>query len=245
MRTMLIALHGFTETDLVWRDLLAPAVPALRCLLLPGHGWKPGPAGADFMAGGGGARGAPAGRRPVDLLGYSMGGRLALALALVAPQRVRRLVLVSSSAGTASVEERAARIRHDERLAQILEEDGIGPFVAWWQAQPVLRPAAPLPPALVAELRCLRLNQDPHGLAAALRRLGAGAMPDLAPRLPTLPMPTLLVAGEADARYREVMADMATRIPGARLAVVAGSGHAIHRERPDELRALVAGFLAG
>jgi 2-succinyl-6-hydroxy-2,4-cyclohexadiene-1-carboxylate synthase len=242
---MLIALHGFTETDLVWRDLLAPAFPELRCLLLPGHGCMPGPAGADFMA----AVAELAARLPaagqVDLLGYSMGGRLALALALAAPQRVRRLVLVSSSAGTASVEERAARIRHDERLAQILEEDGIGPFVAWWQGQPVLRPAAPLPPALVAELRCLRLNQDPHGLAAALRRLGAGAMPDLAPLLPTLTMPTLLVAGEADARYREVMADMATRIPGARLAVIAGSGHAIHRERPGDLRALVKGFLAG
>ncbi|MBA3938551.1 MAG: alpha/beta fold hydrolase, partial [Planctomycetes bacterium] len=97
---MLIALHGFTETDLVWRDLLAPAFPEVRCLLLPGHGWKPGPAGPDFMAAVAELAARLPADGPVDLLGYSMGGRLALALALTAPQRIRRLVLVSSNAGT-------------------------------------------------------------------------------------------------------------------------------------------------
>lgn len=242
---MLIALHGFTESDEIWTDILAPmsgAVPFL-CPLLPGHGGKPCPASitipglADELA-------QRFSSQPVDLIGYSMGGRIALQWALRHPASVRRLVLISCNPGLRDADERSLRHQRDERLAQILEEDGIGPFVAWWEANPTLRTAKKLPRANDEILRSRRLNQDPNGLAGALRQLGAGPMPDLWQLLPGLNIPTLLIAGAADARYCDVMREMSALIPNARLHVVADSGHAVHREQPQHLLGLIREFIA-
>lgn len=242
---MLIALHGFTETDNVWQELLAPAFPALICPLLPGHGDKPCPPGTCLA---GTARDILAripGNAPVDLLGYSMGGRVAIRLALDHPERIRRLVLISCNPGMDDAQERAQRRQRDEHLAQILEEDGIGPFVAWWQSNPVLKPANPLPRSVQESLRCMRLNHEPGGLANALRLLGASeADNDLWPRLGELRMPTLLVNGAADKRYEGIMAAMHQRIAGSRLETVSAAGHAIHREQAEALVKLVGAFLA-
>jgi len=171
---MLYALHGFTETDESWAETLSRDIPDVRCPLLPGHGGKPCPTGvdigrvaADLVAG------WPAG--PVDVLGYSMGGRLAVRLALDHPKRVRRLILVSCHPGIRDPQERALRRRRDESLAQVLEEDGIGAFMAWWETQAALRPHTPFPAAVAESVRARRLNQDPHGLASCLRAMGGGA----------------------------------------------------------------------
>jgi 2-succinyl-6-hydroxy-2,4-cyclohexadiene-1-carboxylate synthase len=237
---MLTAIHGFTETDAVWRDLLGATRPG-RCELVPGHGWRPCSATATIAS----VAAEMAARLPPgsDLLGYSMGGRIALRLALDHPGLVRRLILVSTSPGIADAGERARRRARDERLAQILEEDGIAPFVAWWEANPVLRPARPLPRKVEEDLRCLRLNQDPIGLAGSLRHLGAGVSEPLWQRLGELRIPVLLVAGADDPRYGTACADMAKAIPGAEMALVPDCGHAVHREMPHFLLGLVSRFL--
>ncbi len=236
---MLIALHGFTETAAVWHQVLGPAA---RCELLPGHGHRPCPPGNGFQA----VAATLAAQLPAggDLLGYSMGGRIALRLALDHPGRVRRLILVSTSPGISDPGERALRRARDERLAQILEEDGIGPFVAWWEANPALRPAKPLARRVEEDLRCLRLNQDPHCLAANLRQLGTGMMEPLWNRLGELTMPVLLVAGAADRTYCDKCTRMAARMPDARVVIIPDSGHAVHREQAAALRATVDEFLA-
>ncbi len=246
MSTPLTALHGFTETDETWAEVLVPlAGPfprALICPLMPGHGWRPCSPGTTIPTLAGElAATLPAGG---DLLGYSMGGRIALQLALDHPGQVRRLVLVSCNAGIRDARERQERQARDEHLADILDQDGLGPFVSWWENTPALRPAHPLPRAIDEALRSRRLNQDPHGLADALHCLGAGAMPDLWPRLAELPLPVLLIAGATDQRYVTLMGEMAKLIPGARLAVIPDAGHAVHREQPARLCALVRGFLA-
>ena len=235
---MLTALHGFTETAAVWRQVFGPTA---RCELLPGHGHAPCPPGSDFAA----VAGAIAARMPAggDLLGYSMGGRVALRLALDHPTRVRRLILISTSPGIIDPKERALRRARDERLAQILEEDGIGPFVAWWEANPALRPAKPLARRIQEDLRCLRLNQDPHCLAANLRQLGTGMMEPQWDRLAQLTMPVLLIAGTADPAYCDKSAAMAARIPNAKVVIIPDSGHAVHREQSTALLAAVNEFL--
>lgn len=238
---MLTVLHGFTETDQVWRKALGQR-PNLRCELLPGHGWKPFPPGlgAPELASDLAQR-LPNG--PSDLLGYSMGGRLALHLALAFPQRIRRLILISCHAGIVEPEVREKRRKRDEALAQILEEDGIGPFVAWWESNPSLRPAKPQERKAEEDMRCIRLNQEPRGLAAALRQAGQGVVAPLWDRLGELRMPVLLVAGAADQTYSRRMAEMAGAIPGSRLELVPDSGHAVHREQPVPLATLLDAFL--
>jgi len=239
---MLTALHGFTETDDVWTEVLAPLKRPLRCPLLPGHGWRPCPAGTTIKT----VAGEIAAKLPAggDLLGYSLGGRIALQVALDHPTKLRRLVLISSTAGLRDVQEREKRVRHDHAFAEVLEEDGLGPFVAWWESNPALKPARVMPRAMIEQLRCRRLNQDPLGLAGVLRHLSTGAMTDLWPRLGELKMPVLLIAGESDPRYVAVMKDMAAKIPGAQLELVPGCGHAVHREAPNELIDLLRDFLA-
>ena len=204
---MLTALHGFTETDDVWTEVLEPLARPLRCPLLPGHGWKPCKAGTSIKT----VASDIAATLPADgdLLGYSLGGRIALQLALDHPGKLKRLVLISSTAGLRDAAERDKRIRHDHGFAEVLEEDGLGPFVAWWEANPALKPARKLSRALVEQLRCRRLNQDPLGLAGVLRHLSTGAMEDLWPRLGNLKLPVLLIGhggedprGTARARSR-------------------------------------------
>ena len=238
---MLIALHGFTENDQVWSEFFSGHHP-VRCPVLPGHGAKPCPAGttlrsvASDMA-------RHVGPQGDDLLGYSLGGRVALQLALDHPGRLRRLVLISSGPGIANPKERAVRQKRDERLAQILEEDGISPFTAWWESSPALKPYRPLARSVDESLRSLRLNQDPLCLAGVLRHLSHGSMEDLAPRLGSLTMPVLLIAGDSDKAYCQRMREMAALIPHSRLQLIADAGHAVHREKPEAVRNAVVTFL--
>jgi 2-succinyl-6-hydroxy-2,4-cyclohexadiene-1-carboxylate synthase len=239
---MLYALHGFTETDESWTETLARDIPGVRCPLLPGHGGKPCPVNhdvgrvaADLVAG------FPA--EPIDVLGYSMGGRVAMRLALEYPQRVRRLILVSCHPGIRDPRERALRRRRDESLAQVLEEDGIGPFIAWWETQRALRPHEPFPASVAESVRARRLNQDPVGLAACLRTFGGGTMDPVWDRLGELRLPVLLISGAADVSYMRIMDEMAAAIPDHRREVVLKSGHAVHRERPQVVAQMVGAFL--
>lgn len=238
---MLYALHGFTETDQAWAETLGNEIPDLRCPLLPGHGCKPCDERATIQqAAAELASGFPA--EPVDVLGYSMGGRVALRLALDHPRRVRRLILISCHAGIRNERDRLGRRRRDEALAQVLEEDGIGPFVSWWEGQSALKPYQPFPAAVAESVRARRLNQDATGLARCLRTLGAGSMEELWGRLGSLSMPVLLISGSADQRYRTLMDEMAAAIPGCRRDIVLRSGHAVHRERPQVVAQMVGAF---
>jgi 2-succinyl-6-hydroxy-2,4-cyclohexadiene-1-carboxylate synthase len=240
---MLIALHGFTETDESWHEVLAPVIAGVRCPLLPGHGHLPCPPDTTLSSAAATVLRGVTAERPVDILGYSMGGRVALQAALDQPQLVRRLVLVACRPGIEDPGEREARRRHDELLAEMLVEDGIGPFVVWWEDQPALRPVTRQPPAVVTAVRARRLGQDPDGLAASLRCLGQGRMQPLWHRLGELRMPVLLVVGAGDRGYCDAMTRMQAAIPGARLVVIPEAGHAVHREQSASLLAAIRPFL--
>ncbi len=239
----LVLLHGFTQTGASW----APVVEALHGRFpvvlpdAPGHGGSSGVrAGlwqtADLLAA------AVAG--PAIWVGYSMGGRTALHLALAHPEKVAALVLVSTSAGIDDDVKRAARRTADEALARRVESEGTERFLAWWLAQPLFATL----PRHSAGLED-RLTNTPEGLAASLRLAGAGAQGSLWPRLGELgrsAMPVLLLAGELDRDYRSYAERMAALIgPTAHAGTVPGAGHACHLERPREVAAAIAGFWEG
>jgi 2-succinyl-6-hydroxy-2,4-cyclohexadiene-1-carboxylate synthase len=236
-RDRLVLVHGFTQTLAAWGPV-AERLAGRREVIgidLPGHGGsgavRVGFEEAAGLVGAAGGAGA--------YVGYSLGGRLCLRLALDRPDLVRALVLVGASPGIADPGERAARRAADGRLAGDLERDGVAPFLDRWLAGPLF---ATLPTGAAG--RSERLANTAEGLAYALRRLGTGVQEPLWDRLADLRPPALLVAGEHDPKFTGLARRMAAVIgPPARVAVVAGAGHAVHLERPAELAALVEEFL--
>ena len=223
----LLLLHGFTQTGASW-DGVVRALEGRYRALAPDLGPGPWEAELDRL------ERLTAG--PHVLAGYSMGGRLALALALRRPERVRALVLVSASPGLADGDERAARRAADEALAGRIEEIGAEAFAGEWAAQPLFAGQPPEVAALAHEDR-LRRSAAEH--AAQLRGLGTGVMPPLWGRLGELTMPVALVVGERDAKFRAIAERMRERVPHATVAVVPGAGHAAHLEQPAAVARLV------
>ena len=243
-----LLLHGFTGTSDAWDDHGAGLVVGHRILVpcLPGHGGTTAPpeamsveATADALAALLVARAAA----PAHVVGYSLGARVALRLAVAHPDVVDRLVLESPSAGLPTEAERAARRAADEALAARIEADGIERFVDEWERNPVFAGSASPAPPRAARVREMRLGNDPAGLAASLRHAGQGAMEPLFDRLPAIAIPTLVIAGELDPIGRPRAERVAASIPGARLAIVEGAGHTPHDERPEAFRRLVHAFL--
>lgn len=180
---------------------------------------------------------------PAHVVGYSMGGRLALALALRFPALVRSLVLEGVSPGIADPVEREARRARDEQLAREIETIGCEEFARRWLEQPLFASIRTRGPAMLARAVALRCTGTPKGLAGALRGLGPGVMAPLWERLGEVRAATLLVAGEYDSRYRVIAERMEAEMPSARVAVVAECGHCTHFEEPRRYLDAVESFL--
>jgi 2-succinyl-6-hydroxy-2,4-cyclohexadiene-1-carboxylate synthase len=171
------------------------------------------------------------------LCGYSMGGRIALHVALAAPERVEHLILVASTAGIDDEAERAARREADERLAVFAEAATIEQFANRWAAHPLF---AATPPEAARIWREDLLRNDPCALAAVLRGLGAGAMEPLWDRLPHLTMPATVVAGERDEKYVALADRLAATLPDATVILVPDAGHGLPREAPAAIATAIA-----
>lgn len=177
-----------------------------------------------------------------DVVGYSLGARIALRLAIAHPEAVGRLVLEAPSAGIADPSARAERAAADAERARLAVSEGIEAFAARWEAEPVLAGEAALPAPIRARQAAIRRANTPLGVAASLVYAGQGVMEPLHDRLGEVLAPTLVVAG-ADDPVRGRAEEVAAGIPGARLAIVEGAGHAPHLEQPDRFHAIVLDFL--
>ena len=175
-------------------------------------------------------------------LGYSMGGRIALAGAVLKPSRVSALILESASPGLADENERRARRRADEALAEGILRGGMEAFVDHWMALPISATQGKLPPQIWEANRERRLKNRPEALAASLRGLGIGAQSSYWDRLGEIGIPTLVMAGEEDRKFSDIAGRMAGEIPGAELRIIPRSGHAVHLENPFAWLAAVRTF---
>jgi 2-succinyl-6-hydroxy-2,4-cyclohexadiene-1-carboxylate synthase len=228
-----LILHGFLGSGADFAPLGAALGAQVLAPDLPGHGATAGTRFSDHgmdacaaaLLGWLDAEGV---ERP-DLVGYSMGGRLALHLAVRARARFGRVVLVSASPGLADAAERAARAAADRAMARRLVTRPLTEFLADWYAQPLFASLDPEAPAVRA-MHARRGAQDPWGLARSLRAMGTGAMAPLWSRLAEA-APAAAVAGARDAKFRALAEAMAAT-PGWCASVIADAGHAPHLEQP-------------
>ncbi len=232
----LVLLHGFTQTSRSWSPVLAalgdgrykPVAPDIR-----GHGDAGDRRPIGFAEVVGDVL-AAAGDGPFTLVGYSQGGRVALHVALAAPERVTRLVLVSTTAGIEDDGDRAARLAADEVLATRMEGQGIEVAARAWAAQALFGGQTDAVSTLAHEDR---LRNDPVNLAAALRGIGTGRMEPLWDRLGALTMPAAVLVGERDLKFVDLGRRLADGLPDASFTVVPGAGHALPLEAPEAIAA--------
>lgn len=235
-------VHGFTQTGASWRRIADALGESYEVLTpdLPGHGSSAAPSGD--LAAAASELGEACGE--ATYVGYSLGGRICLHLALARPALVDRLVLVSTTAGIDDADEREERVAADEALALRIEQGGdaaIAEFLDEWLSGPLFS-------ALDEEAadRAARLENTAAGLASSLRHHGTGTQLPLWERLGELTMPVLVVAGEQDEKFLAAGQRLAAAIgPSALFILVPGAGHAVPFEQPEAFARLLADFAAG
>ena len=240
MPETLVLLHGFGGTHRAWDPVLPeldherynPLVPDLR-----GHGTKAGARPISFD--GCVADVLAAAPDELVLCGYSLGGRVAQHVALAAPERVTRLILVATTAGIVDDGDRAVRAAEDQAFADDLDRMTIEEYADRWMANPLFDGTSP---EAARWWREDLLRNDPIALAEVLRRIGAGAMAPLWDQIGALTMPVTIVVGSRDGKFvRLAETEYAARLPHAEIHVVDGAGHGLPREAPRELAALIEG----
>jgi 2-succinyl-6-hydroxy-2,4-cyclohexadiene-1-carboxylate synthase len=246
----LVLLHGLTGRAATWREHFPELSHHFRVIAFDelGHGLSSIPAdparyrieeaAADLIA-----VLQHANALPAAILGYSMGGRLALYTALTYPHAFSALVLEGASPGIRDDIARAVRESKDGKLADGILAHGVQAFVDEWEQLPMFATQHAMPPERQALQREIRLANDRIGLANSLRGMGVGAQPSLWERLGELTIPVLLITGSADAKFNAIAEEMVKLLPNARHQVIGGASHTVHLERPHHFDQAVIDFL--
>lgn len=237
----LVFLHGFTQTGSSWSRITDDLSNNFTCLTvdLPGHGGSPDGRRSLTETADDIARVITSHTESAIVVGYSMGARMALHVALAHPRLVTALVLVSGTAGITDDAERAARRRSDDILADRIESIGTEEFLAEWLAQPMFA-SLPRDSAAIEE----RLVNTPSGLADSLRHAGTGTQSPLWTHLDEITVPTLVVTGDLDRKFTDLGELLALGITTSTHRHIAGAGHTVHLEKPDEFIATFRRWLA-
>ncbi|OCA91471.1 2-succinyl-6-hydroxy-2,4-cyclohexadiene-1-carboxylate synthase [Bacillus sp. FJAT-27225] len=248
--TPLLLLHGFTGSSGTWSPFFTKWEVHFKliCPDLPGHG-KTRPISQperfsmdntvedlkgilDYL-----------GVEKADVLGYSMGGRIALAFALAYPERVRKLIMESSSPGLEKSSDRKERRMKDSELANFIIDNGVKAFIDYWENIPLFASLQKMPDKITSEVRRGRLENNPEGLAHSLLGIGTGAQPSYWERLGELEPEILLLAGSMDEKFCNIAVNMSKRIKNCKMAIIPEAGHAIHVEQSEMFGTIISGFL--
>lgn len=242
----LVLLHGFTGSTKTWQHVVKALPKSVRCIMvdLTGHGQTSAPENVTLYS--------MASQlntlhelflqlhlEKFSLLGYSMGGRVALSYAVKYPDQINQLILESASPGLKSEEERAVRKEADDALAKKILASGIESFVDKWENIALFASQKLLSGQVQLEIRTERLQQRAIGLANSLRGIGTGVMPNLWDDLAILPMPVTLLTGALDEKFVMLNQKMQNSLFDAKHLTIPAVGHAIHVENPLKFATIV------
>ena len=243
-------LHGFLGSSQDWSDVITFFSDEHWCLAvdLPGHGKTVVNGSEEAYQMENCANGLihfldSLDTGKCDIVAYSMGGRLALYMAINFPDRFDRVVLESASPGFKTKQERQDRRVHDNMLAERLETGSLKQFLKEWYDQPLFA-SLRQDKKRFARLLINRTNNNKSGLATSLRMMGAGVQPSLWGQLHKIQARLLLIVGEKDDKFKRIAAEMAPKCPRASICIVQGAGHNVHWEKPEEYARTVKGFLS-
>lgn len=243
---VLVLLHGFTGTTNTWNKVIEylPNTIKIVAIDLIGHGKTEAPKDSSRYSMIEQVKDLEEifnqlGLHYFNLLGYSMGGRVALSYAVRFPKRIKQLILESSSPGLHTEEEQLARRQADELLADEIEEKGIQWFVDKWENIPLFASQKTLPEQIQQAIREERLSQSEAGLANSLRGMGTGAQPSLWRKLIRLSFPVILITGELDPKFVQIAEQMLEQLQNAKHINVPNVGHSIHVENPEQFATII------
>lgn len=250
--TPLLLLHGFTGDSSTWTPFCGTWGKQAKLIIpdLIGHGKTETTADVDITRYSIEAAANDLlqileknGVEKVDLLGYSMGGRLALTFAILFPEKVNRLILESASPGLSSETEREERRMKDRELAYFIKDNGISKFVDYWERIPLFETMMNLPAAVKDSIRQQRLSQSEKGLANSLIGMGTGSQPSWWEKLSNLENKVLLLTGEKDEKFCRIAEKMQKELKNSTWTIINNSGHAIHVEEKEKFGTIVSEFL--
>jgi 2-succinyl-6-hydroxy-2,4-cyclohexadiene-1-carboxylate synthase len=179
----------------------------------------------------------------LTLVGYSMGGRLALTYAMLFPKKINRLILESTSPGLKTLKERQARIEQDHCLADKIAQQGLQAFVSFWSELPLFQSQKSLPREKKEQVERQRMQNSIVGLSGSLKGMGTGSQPSWWDKLEQLSMPVLLLTGALDKKFVDIANEMVQRMPNTEHITVPGVGHAIHIEQPKSFSTILLKYL--
>lgn len=177
------------------------------------------------------------------LVGYSMGGRIALGYTVEYPEKVNALILESSSPGLEDEADRRTRKAADQVLAQKLVDNGLESFVNSWENIPLFNSQKSLPIEQREQIRQERLSQTEKGLSNSLLGIGTGSQPSYWHMLDSIRKPVLLLTGELDEKFVNIAMEMKKRVPSWKHTVVSDAGHAIHVEKPSLFATMIKDYM--
>ncbi|GED63185.1 2-succinyl-6-hydroxy-2,4-cyclohexadiene-1-carboxylate synthase [Lysinibacillus fusiformis] len=245
----LVALHGFTGSTATWYNL-AQSLPDVRVIAIDliGHGQTATPEQIKRFSMEEQLQDleelfCQLHMEKFTLLGYSMGGRIALSYAIAFPDRIQKLILESASPGLRTVEERRERSERDDILAQKIITNGLVSFVNSWENIPLFASQRHLPATVRKAIRAERLSQREEGLAGSLRGVGTGTQPSNWHLLDRLEISVLLITGSLDEKFCKIALEMKALLKTVRHMTVIDAGHAIHVENPAEFATIVEEYI--
>ncbi|KEF37554.1 2-succinyl-6-hydroxy-2,4-cyclohexadiene-1-carboxylate synthase [Schinkia azotoformans MEV2011] len=247
----LLLLHGFTGSLQTWSPFINDWGHSFKLILIDmiGHGKTDHPEDVDRYSMENAVRDLKEilhilNITKAHLLGYSMGGRVALSFSILYPEYVLSLILESSSPGLELEEERLARIDSDNQLAKRIIQGGIHEFVDYWEKIPLFfTQEQRLTDARKQAIRQERLGNSSQGLANSLRGMGTGVQPSWWDQLAHFQKPVLILAGEDDQKFCLIGKKMHRLFPNSKILIIKDAGHAIHVEQPEFFGKIVKNYL--